>query len=192
MNNIAILASGSGSNAEAIMEHFKGSPVGRVVLLLSNNPQAYALDRAARFGVPALVFSRQEFADPGGPVMRALRQAQVDTVVLAGFLWLVPPHVVREWAGRIINIHPALLPKYGGKGMYGARVHEAVIAAGETESGITIHTIDEEYDKGVTLFQASVPVSPSDTPDTLAARIHELEHANFPQVIEEFLRAHPA
>jgi phosphoribosylglycinamide formyltransferase-1 len=191
MIKIAILASGSGSNTERIMEHFsEGTPAGqlaRVVLVASDNPQAFVLERAARHGVPTAVFSRAEFADGAAP-LRALREAGVDYLVLAGFLRLVPPAIVAAWPGRIVNIHPALLPAYGGRGMYGARVHEAVIAAGERESGITIHRVNERYDDGAIIAQFRCPVEPGDTPDSLAARIHALEHAHFPLIIEEQIK----
>ena len=183
MTKIGILASGSGTNAEKIMEHFSASPVARVVLLASDNPEAFALERAHRFGVPTAVFSRAEFADGDAP-LAALRAAGVDYLVLAGFLRLVPTNIIKEYAGRIVNIHPALLPAYGGKGMYGSRVHEAVIAAGERESGITIHRVNEHYDEGAVIAQFRCPVMPDDTPETLAARIHTLEHRHFPETIE--------
>lgn len=188
MINIAIFASGSGTNAEAIMSHFSDSPSGRVALLLSNRKDAYALRRAERFGVPAAVFSREEFCDPAGKVAALLREYRIDFIVLAGFLWLVPTYLTDSYAGRIVNIHPALLPKFGGKGMYGEHVHEAVIAAGEKESGITIHLVNERYDSGDTLFQATVPVEADDTADTLAAKIHVLEHRHFPPVIEQVIQ----
>jgi len=183
MTRIAILASGSGSNAEKIMEHFADSPLARVVLVASDNPQAYALERARRRGVPTAVFTRAEFA-AGDVPLAALRAAGVDYLVLAGFLRLIPAAIVAAYPGRIVNIHPALLPKYGGKGMYGDRVHAAVIAAGEAESGITIHRVNERYDEGATIAQFRCPVLPGDTPETLAARIHALEHAHFAETIE--------
>lgn len=186
MTNIAIFASGSGSNAEAIMNHFSDdSTGGRVVLLLSNNEDAYALKRAERFAVPGATFSRDEFRDPTGKVATLLTEHCIDFIVLAGFLWLVPSYLTDQYEGRIINIHPALLPKFGGKGMYGERVHEAVIEAEEAESGITIHLVNEHYDSGNTLFQATVPVTPEDTPESLAAKIHILEHRHFPTIIEQ-------
>ncbi len=188
MTNIAIFASGSGTNAEAIMDHFAGSTVGRVALLLSNRADAYALTRAERHGVPTAVFTRDDFREPTGRVASLLQEFRIDFVVLAGFLWLVPEHLTERYAGRIVNIHPALLPKFGGRGMYGDRVHEAVLAAGEKESGITIHLVNERYDSGDTLFQATVPVSADDTPETLAAKIHTLEHRHFPPVIERTIR----
>ena len=166
------------------MEHFAGSPRARVVLLASDNPEAFALERARRRGVPTAVFSRPEFAAGDAP-LAAFRDAGIDYLVLAGFLRLVPANIIKEYAGRIVNIHPALLPAYGGKGMYGDRVHAAVIAAGERESGITIHRVNEHYDEGAVIAQFRCPVLPGDTPDTLAARIHALEHRHFPEVIEQ-------
>lgn len=188
MTNIAIFASGSGTNAEAIMDHFSDSPCGRVALLLSNREDAYALKRAERFGVPTAVFSRDEFRDPAGKVAALLRENHIDFIVLAGFLWLVPSFLTANYAGRIVNIHPALLPKFGGKGMYGDNVHKAVLEAGEKESGITIHLVNEKYDSGDTLFQATVEVAPDDTPETLAAKIHVLEHKHFPMIIERTIQ----
>lgn len=188
MTNIAIFASGSGTNAEAIMEHFAASTTARVALLLSNRADAFALKRAERFGVPTAVFSREEFRDPEGAVARLLKEHHIEFIVLAGFLWLVPDYLTTRYAGRIVNIHPALLPKFGGKGMYGHYVHEAVLAAGETRSGITIHLVNERYDSGDILFQATVPVSPDDTPDSLAEKIHTLEHRHFPTVIEQTIQ----
>lgn len=188
MTNIAIFASGSGTNAEAIMEHFAASTTARVALLLSNRADAFALKRAERFGVPTAVFSREEFRDPDGAVARLLKEHHIEFIVLAGFLWLVPDYLTARYAGRIVNIHPALLPKFGGKGMYGHHVHEAVLAAGETQSGITIHLVNERYDSGDILFQATVPVSPDDTPDSLAEKIHTLEHRHFPTVIEQTIQ----
>lgn len=188
MTNIAIFASGSGTNAEAIMDHFSDSSCGRVALLLSNRAEAYALKRAERFGVPAAVFSREEFCDPDGTVAELLREHHIDFIVLAGFLWLVPNHLTDSYAGRIVNIHPALLPKFGGRGMYGVNVHRAVIDSGEAESGITIHLVNEKYDSGDILFQATVPVAPDDTPDSLAAKIHVLEHRHFPLIIERTIQ----
>ncbi|HIW10461.1 MAG TPA: phosphoribosylglycinamide formyltransferase [Candidatus Rikenella faecigallinarum] len=188
MTNIAIFASGSGTNAEAIMEHFAASTTARVALLLSNRADAFALKRAERFGVPTAVFSREEFRDPEGAVARLLKEHHIEFIVLAGFLWLVPDYLTARYAGRIVNIHPALLPKFGGKGMYGHHVHEAVLAAGETQSGITIHLVNERYDSGDILFQATVPVSPDDTPDSLAEKIHTLEHRHFPTVIEQTIQ----
>lgn len=187
MTNIGILASGSGTNAGRIMEHFETSDIARVVLLGSDNPAAFALERAARRGVPTAVFTRAEFADGSVP-LAALRAAGVDYLVLAGFLRLVPSNILAAYRGRIVNIHPSLLPAYGGKGMYGSRVHEAVIAAGESESGITIHRVDEHYDRGDVIAQFRTHVSPDDTPETLAGKIHTLEHRHFPEVIENDIK----
>jgi phosphoribosylglycinamide formyltransferase-1 len=184
MISIAILASGSGTNAEKIMDRFRDSSLARVVLLATDNPAAGALERARRRGVPVAVFSRAEFAEGSAP-LAALRAAGVDYLVLAGFLRLIPLNIIEAFPGRIVNIHPALLPAYGGRGMYGDHVHRAVIAAGEKESGITIHRVNERYDEGSIIAQFRCPVNPGDTPDGLAARIHELEHRHFPEVIEQ-------
>lgn len=191
MNNpsyrLAIFASGSGTNAEAIMKHFQAHRAVRVVMLLSNNPQAFALERARKFNVPTRVFNRVQFRE-SEEVISWLREANVTHVVLAGFLWLVPASLVAAFPGRIINIHPALLPKFGGKGMYGMKVHEAVKAAGEKETGITIHEVNEHYDEGKIIFQASCALSPADTPEDIAGKIHQLEYAHFPEVIERWVQ----
>lgn len=185
MERIAILASGSGSNAQRLVEHFAGHPAAHVVLIGCDQPKAGVLQRAWDLGIPSYLFNGAQLKD--GTVQRELEGQRIDLIVLAGFLRLIPAELVRAFPRRIVNIHPALLPKYGGKGMYGANVHAAVIAAGETESGITIHYVDERYDEGEHLFQATCPVLPTDTPETLAARIHALEHAHFPSVIERLL-----
>ena len=188
MKKIAILASGSGTNAERIIRHFSGSAQAVVEVVMSNRADALVLERAKGLGVDALVFSRSDLYD-SGKVADELRQRRIDGVVLAGFLWLVPDNILTAYPDRILNIHPALLPKYGGKGMYGDRVHRAVIQAGETESGITIHRVNRHYDSGDILFQARIPVEKDDTPETLAARIHELEYRHYPEIIErELLR----
>ena len=184
MKNIAIFASGSGTNAENIIRHFSDSPLARVALLIADNPDAYALQRAERFGVPAVVVPRADFRGGGGQAIAALDEYRIDYIVLAGFLSLVPAAIIRKYRGRIVNVHPALLPAYGGKGMYGDRVHRAVIGNGECESGITIHHVDEVYDSGSTIAQYRVAVAPDDTPETLAAKIHVLEYEYFPEVIE--------
>jgi phosphoribosylglycinamide formyltransferase-1 len=181
---LALFASGSGTNAEAIMTHFSNHPEVKVKLLLSNNPDAYALERAKRFHVPTRVFSRQEFQN--GTVLQWLGEAGVTHIVLAGFLWLIPENLISTYRDRIVNIHPALLPKYGGKGMYGSKVHEAVKAAGDTQTGITIHLVNERYDEGRILFQASCPVAATDTPEFIAEKVHALEHRHFPVVIEQW------
>jgi phosphoribosylglycinamide formyltransferase-1 len=183
VKRIAILASGSGSNAQRIMEHFRGSALAEVVLVGCDQPAAGVIQRAWDQGVASYLFNGAQLRDRS--LLRELQGLRVDLVVLAGFLRLIPPDLVRAFPDRILNIHPALLPKYGGKGMYGHHVHKAVIAAGEVESGITIHRVNEHYDEGAILFQATCPVLPDDTPDTLAQRIHALEHAHYPRVVEE-------
>ena len=187
MKKIAILASGSGSNAENIANYFKGSDYAQVSFIIANNPQAYVLERAKKLGIEAVVVNKAEFMEADG-VIAMLRERDIDFVVLAGFLLLVPQKLIAAYPGRIVNIHPALLPKHGGKGMYGDRVHKAVVESGDTESGITIHLIDERYDCGTTFFQAICPVLPTDTPDDVAAKVHALEYKHFPHVIEEILK----
>jgi phosphoribosylglycinamide formyltransferase-1 len=187
MNRIAIFASGNGSNAQRIIEHFRDQRDIRVALIISNKADAYVLERAKNEGVPSAVFSRQEFAQ-GEAILELLRREQIDFIVLAGFLLLLPPALIAAFPKRIINIHPALLPAYGGKGMYGDRVHEAVLASGVAESGITIHYVNENYDEGDIILQASCPVMPGDTVESLATRIHHMEHELFPRTIEKLLR----
>lgn len=186
MKKIAIFASGSGSNAENIICFFAQHPEIRIASIFCNVPDAYVLTRAKKYNIPAYLFNRTDFRDPE-KVLRQLQEQEIDLIVLAGFLWLIPACITAAYPNRIINIHPALLPKFGGKGMYGERVHQAVLAAGEKESGITIHYVNDHYDEGATIFQARCPVLAEDTPDTLAARIHELEYTHFPQVIAETL-----
>ena len=186
MKNITILASGSGTNAENLIKIFHGRDDGQVKLLMANRSEAFALVRANRLGIPTRIFNKEELYT-SGKVLNELREFSTDLIVLAGFLWLIPPEITRAYPKRIINIHPALLPAYGGKGMYGSRVHEAVIANRESVSGITIHSVDEEYDKGEMLFQAECPVMPDDSPETLANRIHELEYKYFPKIVLEYL-----
>ncbi|MEZ5070174.1 MAG: phosphoribosylglycinamide formyltransferase [Bacteroidales bacterium] len=186
MKRIAVFASGSGTNAENLIRHFRTSDKGEVVLVLCNKPGAGVIDRAGRLSVPVHLFDRTQFSETG-EVLQVLQEARIDFLVLAGFLWLVPGELVEAYPGRIVNIHPALLPAYGGKGMYGQRVHEAVLAAGEKESGITIHHVNAKYDEGDVIFQARCPVEAGDTPDVLAARVHALEYAHFPGVVEKLL-----
>jgi phosphoribosylglycinamide formyltransferase-1 len=186
---IAIFCSGSGSNAEKIMQYFQAHAQIEVALLLSNRPQAYALQRAKKYNVPTVTFNKQEFYETH-QVVKTLKVYQIDLVVLAGFLWLVPESLLSAFPQRIINIHPALLPKFGGKGMYGHHVHEAVKSAGETESGITIHVIDAEYDKGEVLLQASCKISPNDTAEEIAQKVLALEHQHFAPTIEKYLLLH--
>lgn len=184
MKKIAIFASGSGSNAENIIQYFAQKPQFCVKSVFCNVPDAYVLERAKKYRIPTFVFNREEFRNPD-KVFRQLQEQEIDFIVLAGFLWLMPSFITAAWPNKIVNIHPALLPAYGGKGMYGHYVHEAVIAAGEKESGITIHYVNDHYDQGAIIFQAKCPVLPTDTPDDLAARIHELEYRYFPQIIAE-------
>lgn len=186
VKKIAILASGSGSNAENIANYFNGSGYAEVSLIIANNPEAYVIERAKRLGIECAVVTKAQFMEADS-IIAMLQERCIDFVVLAGFLLLVPSKLIQAYPGRIVNIHPALLPKHGGKGMYGDRVHKAVVESGDTESGITIHLIDEQYDKGTTFFQAKCPVLPTDTPDDVAAKVHALEYEHFPHVIEEIL-----
>jgi len=181
---IAVLASGRGSNLQAIIEHFDNlarERLAKVVLVASNRADSPALIRAATASIDIANF---DAADDGGQLLELLRKFRVDLVVLAGYLKRIPPAVIREYAGRILNIHPALLPAFGGEGMYGARVHEAVIASGAKESGVTVHLVDDEYDRGAIVAQWRIPIDRSDTPDTLAARVLAVEHVVYPRVIE--------
>ena len=184
MKNIAVFVSGSGSNAENLYRYFEHSPVARVTVMLSNKPDAYALVRANNLGLESIVFARDDFRN-SDRVLDELKKRGVDYIVLAGFLWLVPDNLIRAYRGRILNIHPALLPKYGGKGMYGENVHRAVIEAGEKESGITIHQVNEKYDSGDIVFQAKVELTSDDTPESCAAKIHALEYEYFPKIVEQ-------
>ena len=186
MNTIrlAIFASGAGSNAAKIIDHFTSHPQVKIVLVVSNKPEAGVIAIANRHQIPVLLMEKERFFR-GDAYLPAFEQAKIDYIILAGFLWKVPAGLIAHFPSRIINIHPALLPKYGGKGMYGHFVHEAVIAAGEKESGITIHFVDEQYDHNAAIYQGRCPVEPSDTPDSLAARIHQLEHEAYPRVIEK-------
>lgn len=186
MKKIAILASGEGTNAERIIRYFSEKRTAEVALVITNKAQAGVLKRTDRLGVPSLVITAQGFAD--GEALEAFHRFHIDFIVLAGFLLKVPDSILHDYPEKIVNIHPALLPKFGGKGMYGARVHEAVIAADEKESGITIHYIDGHYDEGSIIFQATCPVMPGDTPDTLATRVHQLEYEHFPKIIERVIQ----
>jgi phosphoribosylglycinamide formyltransferase-1 len=184
---IAIFASGSGSNAQKIMEHFKRSAEAEVVLILTNNPQAYVLQRADNFEIPSHIFTRQEFYETD-EIIRMLKTLQVDLIVLAGFLWLVPQSLLAAFPNKIINLHPALLPKYGGKGMYGDNVHKAVLAAGEEESGITIHFTNAEFDEGEIIHQSKFKIEPGDNLEMIKFKGQQLEHQYFPKVIENLLK----
>ena len=186
MKNIAIFASGAGTNAENIIRYFSNEKNAKVALVLSNKPQAKVLERAATLGVDSVFFDRRQFYETG-EVQSMLRSRKTDLIVLAGFLWLVPKQIIEEYRSRIVNIHPALLPRFGGAGMYGERVHKAVLDAGCSESGITIHYVNEEYDSGDIIFQARCPVLPGDDPDNLASRVHALEYEYYPKVISKII-----
>lgn len=186
MTSIAIFASGAGSNARKIIEHFSQHPKIRVDLIVCNKPQAGVLNIADEHGIPTLLLDKEQFFR-GNAYVDEFKVDDIEFIVLAGFLWKVPDALIHAYPGKIVNIHPALLPKYGGKGMYGNFVHEAVIANKEKESGISIHLVDEVYDHGKIIFQTKCEVKEDDTPDTLAARIHELEHKHYAKVIEQLL-----
>lgn len=183
---IAIFASGSGSNAENIARYFKDHPEVEISMILTNNRKAYVIERAKNLDIPYHIFDRREFYETT-EVVDLLKSKSIDFIVLAGFLWLIPQNLIQEYAGSIINIHPALLPRYGGKGMYGDKVHAAVIAAHEQESGITIHFVNENYDEGQIICQYKCEISSSDTPESLAGKVHQLEYEYFPKVIEQIL-----
>jgi phosphoribosylglycinamide formyltransferase 1 len=186
---LAMFASGSGTNVANFIGYFNDHPLVHIALVISNNPGAYVLQRAREAGIPSAVILRKQWGDED-VVMGILLEHQIDAIVLAGFLLLVPAYLVQRFEGRIINIHPALLPHFGGKGMYGAHVHEAVVASGNKESGITIHLVNEAYDSGDILFQAKVKLDPDETPDSLATKIHALEYEHFPVVVERYFRNH--
>ncbi len=187
MKRIAIFASGSGTNAENIMRYFQdGSHGVEVALVVCNNPDAGVISRSRGLGVPVVVMSRKEINDPS-IMSGVLVKHSVDLIVLAGFLLMLPAFLTTSYRDRIVNIHPSLLPAYGGKGMYGRHVHEAVVAAGEKETGITIHLVNEIYDDGKIIFQAKVAVAPSDTPSDVEAKVRVLEHIHYPRVIAGML-----
>lgn len=186
--NIAIFASGNGTNAEQLVLHFARHPKARVALILTNRSTAFVLERAKRLEVPAYCFSKEQWAE-GTEVGEILRCHKIDFVVLAGFLARVPDCVLHCFPRRMVNIHPSLLPKFGGKGMYGDRVHQAVLESDETESGITIHYTNEHYDEGAIICQHRCPVMPDDTFETLAARVHQLEYAHYPEVVDKLVSA---
>jgi formyltetrahydrofolate-dependent phosphoribosylglycinamide formyltransferase len=184
---LAIFASGGGSNAEKIIEYFKNSSSVHIALIVSNKPDAGVLKIAAREKIPVLLIEKERFFR-GDAYIPELKKYRISFIILAGFLWKIPEMLIWEWHGKIVNIHPALLPAYGGKGMYGSFVHEAVLAAREKESGITIHYVDDQYDHGATIFQARCPVYENDTAASLAQRIHMLEHEHYPKVIEKWIK----
>jgi len=186
MKNIAIFASGGGSNAQKIMEHFENCSFAQVSLIISNKSKAGVLEKALIRNLPTLVLNREEFYKTEN-ILKKLNTYNIDFVVLAGFLWLVPTYLVKAYKGRIVNIHPALLPKYGGKGMYGMNVHRAVHAAKEEETGPTIHFVNEHYDEGGIIFQAKCSIQPTDSPENIAKKVLALEHKYYPQVIEKVI-----
>ncbi len=186
MKKIVLFASGSGSNVENIVNFFKKNQRVEFVKVFTNNPNAYVIERCSKLGLDCSVFGRKEFSENGG-VLKELKLISPDIIVLAGFLWLVPKAYITAFPNQIINIHPALLPKYGGKGMYGEHVHKAVVANKEKESGITIHYVNEKYDEGNVIRQEKCKVLPVDTADDVASKVHELEYTYFPMVIKELL-----
>lgn len=187
MLRVAIFASGSGSNAENIVLYFKERGICEIDVIVSNKPDAYVHERAKKLGVESITFSKNDFSE-GDKVLQYLKSHQIDFIVLAGFLLKVPQNLIEAYPDKIINIHPALLPKFGGKGMYGDNVHKAVVEAGEKESGITIHYINENYDEGGIIFQAKCDVLPGDTYEDVADKVHKLEYEHFPKIIESILK----
>jgi phosphoribosylglycinamide formyltransferase-1 len=186
MHNIALFASGAGSNAQKIIDYFRGHSSIRVALIVCNKPGAGVLSIAEKEAIPYILIEKEQFFR-GSAYVGELKSFDISFIVLAGFLWKVPDALIAAYPSKIINIHPALLPKYGGKGMYGTFVHEAVIAAGEPESGITIHYVDGHYDNGDIIFQVSCPVAPDDTAASLAQKIHQLEYTYYPEMIEKVI-----
>ena len=187
MKNIAIFASGGGSNAQKIIEHFIKKEIAQVSLIVTNKSNAGVLEKAAAFEIPTLLINREKFYKTED-ILKELDTYSIDLVVLAGFLWLIPTYLVKAYKNRIVNIHPALLPDYGGKGMYGINVHRAVKEANESVSGMTIHFVNEHYDEGGIIFQATCHISPNDTPADIAKNVLALEHRYFPEVIEKILQ----
>ncbi|WP_421944509.1 phosphoribosylglycinamide formyltransferase [Pedobacter sp.] len=184
---IAIFASGSGSNAQKLMEHFKRSTDTEISLVLTNNADAYVLQRADNFEIPSHIFDKNEFYKTD-EIIDLLKNLDIDLIVLAGFLWLVPKNLVAAYPGRIVNIHPAILPKFGGKGMYGDNVHNAVIAAGEPEGGITIHYVNENYDEGEYIYQARYKIDKNDNLEMVKFKGQQLEHLHYPRIIESIVK----
>lgn len=187
MKKIAIFSSGSGSNAQKIIEHFLKKEEVEVSLIVSNRYDAYVLQRADNFEIPTHVLSREEFYE-SQQIVALLKSLNIDLIVLAGFLWLLPPYFIETFKGKIINIHPALLPKFGGKGMYGAKVHQSVLQANEEETGITIHYVNEAYDEGEIILQVPVKIDKEDTADIITFKVQQLEHLHYPKVIESLLK----
>ncbi|MCX7955083.1 MAG: phosphoribosylglycinamide formyltransferase [Bacteroidales bacterium] len=183
-NNIAIFASGNGSNAENIVNYFNKTDV-KIQCCFTNNPKAFVIERMKKYNIPIILFNKNEFSDK---VLYYLEKFEINFIVLAGFLWLIPSIIVKKYKDRIINIHPALLPKYGGKGMYGKNVHKAILENKEKYSGITIHLVNEEYDKGKIIFQKSILISENETLNSLEEKIHKLEYKHYPQIIELYIK----
>jgi phosphoribosylglycinamide formyltransferase 1 len=181
---IAIFASGKGSNAEEIIKYFRNHPSISVDVVVSNNPNAFVLERARRHNIPCLVFNKKEFHEMAAERLTSLN---ITHIVLAGFLWLIPSKLLETFPGRIINIHPALLPKFGGKGMYGMKIHESVRSSNEKESGITIHLVNEKYDEGTILYQHKCELTSADTPQQIADKVHQLEYTWYPKIIEKWV-----
>jgi len=186
MTKIAIFASGSGTNAENLINFFKENKKIDISYIFSNNKNAYVIQRAKNHNIKHHIFSRTEFYDTTH-ILKILQDNSIDFIVLAGFLWLIPDYLIKNYPNRVINIHPALLPKYGGKGMYGMNVHQAVIENNEKETGITIHYVNQEYDQGNIIFQARCPVNKDDTPETIAKKVHVLEYEHFPSIVEKIV-----
>jgi phosphoribosylglycinamide formyltransferase-1 len=186
MKNVAIFASGEGTNAQNIIDYFSTSDKVKIALVVSNKSTANVLNRAKKANIPTLVITRTDFFE-SDTTIRALQAAHIDFIVLAGFLWMIPERLVRAFPKKMINIHPALLPKYGGKGMYGMNVHKAVVDNKEKESGISIHFVNEHYDEGEIISQHHCAVTAADTPQTVAEKIHKLEQEFFPKIIEKIL-----
>ena len=187
MTNIALFASGGGTNAEQIMSYFEKDREIRVAILISNNPEAYVLKRARVFGIPTITFTRKTFYQTAD-IINLLADREISFIALAGFMWLVPEALVAAYPNRIVNIHPALLPKYGGKGMFGIHVHQAVYDNRETESGITIHFVNNEYDRGTIIHQRKCSIEAGDKPKDIAQKVQQLEHSDYPKVIENIIR----
>lgn len=183
---LAVFASGTGTNAQKLINYFSDSAIATVALVVCNKPGAGVLSIAEKEGIPTLLIEKEQFFRGDGYVT-FLQKKEINFIVLAGFLWKIPKTLVEVYPRRIVNIHPALLPKYGGKGMYGQYVHEAVLQAGEVESGITIHYVDEHYDNGDIIFQTACPILSGDTSESIARRIHQLEHLHYPRVVEEVI-----
>lgn len=186
MHRLAIFASGSGTNAENIIRYFQNKPQIKVSCICTNRADAYVAERVRPYNIPVLVFSRQDFYETK-KILDYLEENKIDWIILAGFLWLIPANLIDRYPSRIINIHPALLPKYGGKGMYGMNVHQAVLDNKDLETGISIHYVNEHYDEGGIIFQTKVAIENCATPQEIADKVHEIEHRYFPKVIEQLL-----